>query len=127
MSPMYPLAHSVYPTQHACLTPPSNTNSNTDTDSDSLTPSNTSIAHGFADVMNHEFGEKGSEGRYRFITLASLFGSSCSSISSSGIGRASDQLGQAVVVPGMLGRSTTAIASSSVATITRDGALASAA
>jgi hypothetical protein len=32
--------------QHACLTPPSNTNSNTDTDS--LTPSNTLLAHGFA-------------------------------------------------------------------------------
>jgi len=42
--------------------------------------------------------------------------------SSSGAGRASDQLGHSVRVPGMLGRSGTAQASSSVAVRTFDGA-----
>ena len=64
---------------------------------------------------------------YRFITLASRRGNSCCSSSSMGTGRASDQLGHAVVVPGMFGRSMTDRASSSVARMMRDGALASAA
>ena len=46
------------------------------------------------------------------------------SIVSRGQGRASDQLGHSVVVLGIFGRSTTARASSSVATSTADGASA---